>query len=475
MFAPLLFMVMPVALAGVVAGVQRWRNVAVGLAVSVTLLLAVLAVQLPLDVPLFGGLTVHGAWTILGRSFIIEPVDRLGLALIFAQAALLFFVARLARTNRLFLPVALLILGLLAAALFVQPLVFAALFVELASALAVFLLADERHPVTRGALRYFAFMTFGMACVLITGWLLEAIHTSPDDAALTFQATLMLGVGFAVFLGVAPFHNWMPVVAEHSPALSATFVFTVLRFPVALLLLQFLNVYPWLNQNPTVYRAFTLAGGGMALLGAGFAFGQKQLGRALGYAMLVDVGAFLLAVGLGTVEGLQAALATLVWRGLALTLWAPAMEQLRGAAGGAEIAAQSRVDRMQGLARRRPFAVAAALMGLLSLVGFPLTAGFPARWALLNLLAHIHPTAAFFLLLGMTSVALAAARALAAFLTPVETETPAEQVPLLRRLLAEPPFIIAVLGAGLALSLLLGAFPQLLLPAVANTAHFFTP
>jgi formate hydrogenlyase subunit 3/multisubunit Na+/H+ antiporter MnhD subunit len=468
--APLLFLITPGLVALVVYGVGKRRWLAVGLAAGSAALLGLLAVVLPLDEPWLG-LTLNSRWIVLGRTVALEPVDRLGLAFIFAQAALLFFVSRLIESNRFFLPLGLLVLSLLSAALFIQPFVFAALFLELASALAVFLLADERHRVTRGALRFFVFMTLGMIFILITGWLLEAIEASPDDSALTLRATLTLAVGFAIVLGVAPFHSWLPVVAEYAPAHSTAFVLTVMRFPAVFVLLQFLHTYPWLNQNPAVYRMLTLVGGGMALLGAVFVFGQRNFGRALGYVMMLDIGATLLGMGLSTVAGVESVLAALALRGIALTAWGLALEQLRGAT----LTSSDDFDSLRGLGRRRPFAAAVAVLSLLSLAGFPLTAGFPGRWALLAQLAQIHPTAALFLLVGIASVGLVCARGLAALITPVTAEAEAPPVSIVQRLLSEDKLAIGVYGFALLVILSLGFFPQWLLPAVANTASFFVP
>src|SRR5262249_61641565 len=96
---------------------------------------------------------------------------------------------------------------------------------------------------------------------------------------------------------------------------------------------SFLGAYPWLNQNPTVYRALTLAGGGMTLFGAVCVFGQRNFGRSMGYAVLVDIGAVLLALGLGTQAGVAAALTTLALRGIALPLWAAGLAHIRQTAG----------------------------------------------------------------------------------------------------------------------------------------------
>lgn len=473
--APLLFLLTPglVACGVVVAHRRRW--LATGLAAGSAALLGLLAITLPLD-EAWLGLTLTSTWTILGRTLALEPVDRLGLAFIFMQAALLFLAARLVTSTRFFLPGGLLILSLLSAALFVQPFVFAAAFFELAAALAVFLLADEHHRNTRGAVRFFVFMTLGMIFILVTGWLLEAIQASPDDSALTLRATITLALGFAIILGVAPFHSWLPVVAEDAPALSTTFVLTVMHFPVVLLMVQFLMIYPWLNQNPAAERILTLMGGGMAALGAGFVFSQRNFGRALGYVMMLELGATLLGLGLGTQAGIESVLAALALRGIALTGWGLGLAQLRrtarahGATGNPDD-----FESLRGVGRQHPFAAALVVLSLLSLAGFPLTAGFAGRWALLYQLAHIHPTSAVLLLIGTASVGLVCARGLAALSTPLEVAPTAEteSMPIVQRLFGERPWASGVSAALLLLIGLLGFFPQWLLPAVARTALLF--
>jgi formate hydrogenlyase subunit 3/multisubunit Na+/H+ antiporter MnhD subunit len=467
MSAPILFAGIPILLAPLVYLLYRTRPVATGLTVLVTLVLALLALGLPFSQPVgaLGGLTVQDTTVILGRSFTVEVADRLALAFMFSQAALLFLVSGIAETGPAFLPASLGVLGLLAAALFVRPFLFAAVFLELAAALAVFMLvAEERGQAlsqlaTRGALRFLVYTTLGLPFILLTGWLLEASAASPSDLSFTNQATVMLLIGFTVLLAVVPFHSWVPAIAEHAPPLAAAFVFSVVCQAVVFLLLTFLGTYPWLYQNPAVYRALTLAGGGMALFGAVFAFGQRNFGRSLGYAMLIDIGAVLLAIGLGTRAGFEAALTTLALRGIALPLWAVGLAQMRQTAGGDDFEA------LRGFGRRNPIAAAAVLIGLLSLAGFPLTAGFPGRWALLSLLAQIHPTAAVLLLLGMVSVSFVCARGLSALLAPAEAGHNAGW-----SLPPMSPASAALYALGVTVVLVLGLFPQWLLPAVADTA-----
>ncbi len=473
MSAPIIFIAFPAIAAPLVYLIRRVRGPATTLSILATVLLGFLALGLPLDQPAawLGGATVDSTWTVLGRVFEIEPGDRPALAFIFWQAALLFLVSGIGETNDLFLPAALANLGLVAAALFVRPFLFAALFLQLGAAVAVFMLAGgvypasaQGPPATRGALRYLVYTTLGVPFILLTGWLLEANAANPTDTTYIQQATLLLMVGFAVLTAVVPFHSWVPAIAEQASPYAVAYVLTVQRLAVLFLMLSFLNAYPWLGQNPMVYRALTLAGGSMVLAGGVLAFGQRNFGRVMGYAVLVDFGAVLLGVGLGSRAGVEAALVTMALRGLALPLWALGLDQMRQAVGSDQF------DALAGFARRYPLAAAALVAGLLSLVGFPLTAGFTGRWALLHLLAQIHPTSAILLLLATVSVSLVCARGLAAMLTPaapLEGEEPLPPAPVGR-------LALALYAIGFTVLLAIGFFPQWLLPAVAGTAAVFT-
>jgi formate hydrogenlyase subunit 3/multisubunit Na+/H+ antiporter MnhD subunit len=268
---------------------------------------------------------------------------------------------------------------------------------------------------------------------------------------------------------VVPFHSWLPVVAEHSPPLATMFVATVMRGPVMFLLLKLLDTYDWLAGNTFVGSALMLAGVGMVSLGALFVFGQQNLGRSVGYALVIEFGAIFLAIGLGTRAGVEAALATMALRGLGLWLWAVSLDQLRRAAREAPeapLAGDDGFAALRGLGWRYPFAVTAVAMGMLSLMGLPLMAGFPPRWALLRLLAEQTPALAVTLLVAMTSVGVVVMRGLAALTTP---RTPDEVIRPQESRLA-----MGAYSLGVVLILLLGAFPQWVLPAVTGAAGAFT-
>jgi formate hydrogenlyase subunit 3/multisubunit Na+/H+ antiporter MnhD subunit len=467
--APLLFMLVPFLAAPLVYLAQAVRGLAIALAVLVAVALAWLALALPFGQPvaLLGGAVFTETASILGRTFLIGPTDRVALAFLFGQAAVIYLVSAVADPGRTFLSVSLGCLGLLSAALFVRPFLFAALFLELAAALAVLMLAAESPggPLspkgTRGALRYLVYTTLALPFILLTGWLLEANAASPSDPTFTRQATLALMFGFAVLLAVVPFHSWVPAMAEHAPPLAAVFVATVIRQAILFLLLSFLSNFGWLSSNPAVYRALTLGGGGMVLFGAVFVFGQRNFGRMTGNVMLIDFGAVMLGLGLGTLAGVESALVTTVLRGIALPFWAVGLVRLRQAAGS------DTFEALRGYGRREPVAAAMVILSLLSLVGFPLTAGFAGRWALLSLLAQIHPSGAILLLIAMVSVAYVCARGLAYLLS--------RQGPVIETMpLPSGRLEAALFTLGFTVILGLGLFPQWLLPAVAETAAAFS-
>ncbi len=469
MAAPILFMLVPFLVAPLVYLAQAARRLAIALAVLTAVALAWLALALPFGQPvaMLGGIVFDESAAILGRTFLVGPADRLVLAFLFGQAAFIYLVSFTADPGRTFLPASLGCLGLLSASLFVRPFLFAAIFLELAAAVAVLMLVAETPGAplspkgTRGALRYLVYTTLALPFILLTGWLLEASAASPADPTFTRQATLVLMFGFAILLAVVPFHSWVPAIAEHAPPLAAVFGYTVIRQAVLFLLLSFLNNFDWLSRNPAIYRALTLAGGGMVLFGAIFVFGQRNFGRMAGYVVLIDFGAVMLGLGLGTLAGVESALTTTVLRGIALPFWAVGLVRLRQAAGSDQFEA------LRGYGRREPVAAAIVILSLLSLVGFPLTAGFTGRWALLSLLAQIHPSGAILLLIGMVSVAYVCARGLAYILSRQGPAIESPAVPSGR--------LDAVLFTiGFTVILALGLFPQWLLPAIAQTAAAFS-
>jgi hypothetical protein len=86
------------------------------------------------------------------------------------------------------------------------------------------------------------------------------------------------------------------------------------------------------------------------------------------------------------------------------------------------------------------------------------------------LLAQTHPTGAIVLLLGMASVSFVGARGLAALLSPQGDQPTGFSLAAVQ----EKPREMLVYGMGVVVILVLGAFPQWILPAVAQAAAAFS-
>ena len=497
-----IFVGVPLAAALVIYLLRGSRLVAVPLAMLAVLALTWMLVALPYEPTerfLGIGLDPGGPISVLGRSLTLETDDRSALLFLYLASIALIGAGLAVPVPRLFPPAAVAALGMFAAALFVQPFVFATAFLEAAAILAVLMLTDMEatRPAPRGALRFLVFITFSLPFILLTGWLLELYAGSPEDVSLLSQATLLLSAGFAVLLAVVPFHSWIPSVAQEASPPAAAFVFTVVHAAIIFFMLEFLNQFDWLRTNPEIYALMRLAGVIMVGLGGAFAFAQRSFGRLMGYAMVADYGAALLAIGHGSTAGLQVGLVLIGLRGLALSVWGVGLASLRAARPGLP---DDDFARMRGLGYQRPVAAAAVVLGGLSLVGFPLTAGFAGRWALWRLLAADYQSAAFIVLLAAVAVSLGYARGLAQLVQkgaaapeaaiPFAEAGAAPEVEMAQArdesLEEEPEEVaeaqpsragelvrIGLIGIGLTLILALGTFPQWLLPAMAKAAEAF--
>ncbi len=470
MIVPQFMMATPLAVAVIVYFLRRWPWVQAIVAAATAAVLALLALQIPLDhVAVFAGRDVAftGVWTVLGRSFTFASDDRPALAFIYLASMFFFAGAGAAKTSRTFAPVGLLMLSLLAATIFVQPFLFAALFLEMIAAAAALMLADDDHPDTRGAMRLLVFVTLAVPFILMAGWQLEGVATSPDDPTLLIRATGLLNIGFMILLAIVPFHAWIPTVADDSSPFAAAFVFTVVQTAVMFFMLKFFSQYEWLRTNPNEFALLRVAGTVMVVAGGAFAFAQRRMGRLMGYAVMIDTGASLLAVGLGTPDALRAALLIVALRGAGLAVWGLGLNWLSAHTGATDL------DDLAGKAWQMPFATAAVSVGVLSLAGFPLTAGFAGRWALYRLLAPGNIGLALALLLASASVGLASARTMVALFRGGGQRAEGAEGLLANFSIQEGQVAVVMLAIGVLGLLLVGLFPQWILPAVSKAAEAF--
>jgi len=456
---PLFLIVLPLALAAVVFVLRRWALIAASLALATALVMASFCLLLSLGRPasVFGWEVALGQpMTVLGRDFALEPAGCSALGFIYLIAIVAFLFAWCIPQGRLFFPLGLVILSLLGAAVTVRLFLFAVLFLWIASLVAVLIIQGERQGPGHGALRYLVMVSLAIPPLLIAPWLIDLQAVNPDNLALLRYAAVLLAIGFAILLAVVPFHGWVSAVAADAPPMVAAFVFTVTNAVVLLLMLNLLQSYPWLAEDPQVFSLLHLGGLLMAAVGGLLAFAQRDFGSLLGYAVLSDMGCTLVALGVASPAALTAALLQVVHRSVGLMLTAMGLAVVRHYAGSDSFA------NLSGVARHLPLSTAGLVLGGLSLAGMPLTAGFPSRWAIYRLFSA--PDLALVLLLSGAGVAFGYLRGLSTLLGP-STD------PQMKR---EPRIASLIILAMIILCLGLGLRPQWLLPFIQRVVESFS-
>jgi formate hydrogenlyase subunit 3/multisubunit Na+/H+ antiporter MnhD subunit len=475
---PLLLLILPLAMAGIVYILLRWPSLSALLSVGTALALGVAVVTLPLDQPVhfLGGRQVALGETVtfFGRELVLDQADRVAMAFLFFTSAGLFFLAWRVTPHSLLFPMGLGMLSLLSGALLIRPFIYAALLIEITAASSVFALQAEGQLPTRGGLRYMTFTTLALPGLLVTHWLLDRYTLTPDETGLLSMAAALLAISFALLLGVVPFHAWVPAVVSDSVPLAGTFVLTVSNGTNWFLLLDFLEAYPWLSSHPRFEPLVLTAGLIMVVIGGLLAPAQRRLGPLIGYAALIDSGAALIALGMSSRLGLALVLLSLLVRPFGLILMAAGLSGLQARNGG-----DDGFDALRGLGWKVPWSAAALIFGALSVAGLPVSAGFVWRWALCRALAPSSPGVALFLLLAGAGVMIGVWRGLSALLMRPSPSKDRNVVSLdtakdtSEGWLTAAVVVVVILGC-----VGVGLFPQVLAPVavrLAETYTFFAP
>lgn len=419
-------------------------------------LLAVFALWITLDNPfeiLGFAVKITSTWLVLGRALILEESNRAAVGFLYLAGAFIFGGAWVTRPNRNLYYVGLLCLGSVAASFLIQPFLFAALFLEFTAMGAVLVLVSSETPARRGGLRLLILYTLAMMAILIAGWMLDNLGVTSATPELAQRATMLLALGFAVIMAVPPFHLWLPPAAEKSNPYALSFVTILLQSAGLFFLLRFLDSYTWLRTVPGLFEMIRWVGIAMVCFGSMLAIAQRSFSKVMAYALITDFGVMLLAVGTGIPEGYRLALGLSGVRVVNLAVWAMGASKILDHPDDS-------FQALQGAAYRSPIGAASALIGLASMAGFPLTAGFPGRWALLSTLATLDPLAGWAIILAFLCVCAAALRWTNALLgSPLDER-------IMSSTLTETIFLIG----GIAMCILLGAFPQLLYPWVTEAA-----
>ncbi len=240
------------------------------------------------------------------------------------------------------------------------------------------------------ALKYFllgafasGFLLYGIALVYgatattnltLIGVQVRTLNLQSSPMLLIGLGLLLVGFGFKV--AAVPFHMWAPDVYDGSPTPVTGYMATAVKAAAFAALFRVLGeafaAVPAGQHIVWWLAVVTMVGGNL------IALAQRTVKRMLAYSSIAHAGYLLVAVAAGTSVGAAAFIFYLVAYTL-MTIAAFALLAAKGRNGERDVL----IDDLAGLGQERPWLAFALAICMLSLLGFPGTAGFIGKWYIL--------------------------------------------------------------------------------------------
>ncbi len=409
---------------------------------------------------------------ILGRPIAFDQSSQIVLIVLFSSTAFLFLISSasgpflsgirrqtvetdtIRGAGRTFYPVSLTILALFVGAILSRHLAITAILVESAAILSVIIIQGSRVDSTRAAQRFLVFMSLALPLFLLASQRIDVFSFSDilPSPQYVQQTVFLVGVGFALWLAVVPFHSWGTTTAVDASPVVTTFI--LIAFPsVAILSLVYLLIdVPWLTSTPLLANGLLLAGLMTICVGGVLASVQRGFSGLLGYTAVYDLGCLILLLSIGGDIAVLVVLLGLILRAIALTLLAGAITAIRLHLSNDGFA------QAKGMAAKLPWASIGLAIGGFTLVGAPFTFGFALRWQLLQSIVIIDERWPALIILAGIGVAVGYLRGLSSLLSPIDGDTPVQKIEA-----QEPRLLIVIIGLLILACIGFGVFPNLLI------------
>lgn len=211
---------------------------------------------------------------------------------------------------------------------------------------------------------------------------LDPNHLDPlgPNQGLALAGLALLFAGFAMKLGLVPFHQWLPDVQEGASTSIAAYVSTCVVMTVILAWLRFiLHALP--DLGPLLAPVFSVLGVASIAIANLMALIQRSVKRMLGWLVIAQAGTWVLTFVVGGSVAYGALLFYLIAYALVMLGAFGVVMTLKG--GGREL---ERLEHFAGIAQSRKGLAAIMTLFMLALAGVPGTVGFWARWHLVGAL-----------------------------------------------------------------------------------------
>jgi NADH-quinone oxidoreductase subunit N len=246
-----------------------------------------------------------------------------------------------------------------------------------------------------GAVKYFLLGSFAAAILLFGSALLygatghtdfvgirESVATGSAEPSLTIFALVMIVVGLTFKVGAVPFHMWVPDAYEGAATPATTFMSVAVKSAAVAILVRVLvgafgdevSRSVWTGWTPIIIILAVLS----MVYGNLAALAQTSVKRMLAYSSVAHAGYILVGLAAAHEVGELAVSAVLYYMAAYTVSNVLAFGSLilMGSKGKEAVS----YDDLAGAGRRHPAAAFPFVIGVLSLLGMPPTAGFFGKY-----------------------------------------------------------------------------------------------
>ena len=264
-------------------------------------------------------------------------------------------------------------------------------FLEISSlsSYALISMGKNRQALT-ASYQYLIMGTIGATFFLIGVGLLYSMTGSLNMADLSQRlpdifenrtvhtAFAFIMIGIALKLAMFPLHLWLPNAYTYAPSIVTIFLAaTATKVAVYVMIRIIFSVFNLhiVESTPTD-ELFLLLGMAGVIAASITAIYQTNAKRLFAYSSVAQIGYMVLGIGFGSVLGLTASFVHVFNHAIMKAALFMALGAIMYRIGSNQLAD------MRGLARKMPWTFGAFVIGGLSLIGVPGTAGFISKWYL---------------------------------------------------------------------------------------------
>ncbi|MEN8097755.1 MAG: proton-conducting transporter membrane subunit [Chloroflexota bacterium] len=366
--------------------IRRWTRLVVPITAAISLLMGYLAWQSQTGSVSFwiGQFELTNTVTLIGRPLELAGWELQLIAVLSVAGVAAILVAGWTRPGDVFFPGILAILSTTSISLAFETLAFKVMLVEIVFVLTTMLLQGSKYGSVTGAWRFFVFHTLALPFLLIAAWHIDLFQFNPTQPDILEPAVILLSVGFLVYAASVPFHSWIVSVTKTAAAATQLIAFFFVPSLLIAVMLSAMNQYGWYGQSDLPYQWFTFLGIVTTALGGLLILSGRSVARIVAYSLIIDAGSVMMLMGTNSRLGHIGIWSQLLMRFVSL-IFIVIGDHISNERRHIDIA-PSRLSHIL------------VTIGMLSLLGFPLTPGFSARWFSLGALGRVNLPSALTLL-----------------------------------------------------------------------------